>query len=224
MKRIRHTLLLGCLALGLTTLLAACEETEVTDPEYADWQARNATYFAQRMNEARQAIAQARAQHGDGWEAHCPWRMYRSYARSQEPGTPAATTDSICVEILESGTGTASPLYTDSVRINYLGRLMPTDRYPDGYVFDHSGLSEDPADIFSNSLGAPAKLAVSGTVEGFTTALQQMRVGDRWRIYIPQELGYGGSAIGSVQAYSTTVFEVQLKGIYPAGTNVPEWY
>lgn len=221
MKRILTALMLlsGCL-----TAFTACEETEVTDPEYADWQARNAAWFATRMNEARNAIAQARADYGDDWEAHCAWRMYRNYARSPEPEVAVAATDSICVEILESGTGTARPLYTDSVRVNYIGRLMPTDRYPDGYVFDHSGLSENPADVFSNSLGAPTKLAVSGTVEGFTTALQMMRVGDRWRIYIPQELGYGDSPVGSVPAYSATSFEVQLKGIYPVGTSVPGWY
>jgi len=49
--------------------------------------------------------------------------------------------------------------------------------------------------------GAPAELTVSEMVDGFATALQNMHPGDRWEIWIPQQMGYGSagrSASGSV--------------------------
>lgn len=220
MKRILPALLL---LLGCLTGFTACEETEDYDPEYADWQARNAAYFAAQMDEARTAIAQAKAAYGESWEEHCNWRVYRCYSLSQDPAVAVKPTDSICVEIVERGAGTVSPLYTDSVYINFIGRLMPTDQHPEGYVFSHSSISEKPEDIFSDGLGYPAKFLVGGTVSGFTTALQYMHEGDRWRIWIPSDLGYGTSATTGIPAYSTLFYELQLKGIYPVGTTVPDW-
>lgn len=220
MKRILPTLLftLACLA-GLT----ACEETEVSDPEYANWPARNSAYFADRMAEARAAIAEARRTYGEQWEDHCDWRLYRNYSLSPDADVPAAMTDSVCVEIVERGAGTVSPIATDSVRVCYTGRLIPTDAHTDGKMFDHSGLSDKPADVFDSSLGTPAKLSVEGNVAGFATVLQHMHTGDRWRMYIPQELGYAGAVSDVIPAYSTLIFEVQLKAIYPAGTIVGPW-
>lgn len=220
MKRIIPALLL---LLGCLTAFTACEETEEYDPEYADWQARNAAYFAARMGEARTAIAQARATYGDCWQEHCAWRVFRCYSLVQDPAVTVKPTDSVCVEIVEAGHGSATPLYTDSVRVNFIGRLMPTEQHPEGFVFSHSGISDKPADIFSDGLGYPAKFLVGGTVPGFTTVLQYMRVGDRWRVYMPAELGYGAKATNGIPAYSTLFYELQLKGIYPAGTVVPDW-
>lgn len=220
MKRILPALLL---LLGCLTGFTACEETEDYDPEYADWQARNAAYFAAQMDEARTAIAQAKAAYGESWEEHCNWRVYRCYSLSPDPAVAVKPTDSICVEIVERGAGTVRPLYTDSVYINFIGRLMPTDQHPEGYVFSHSSISEKPEDIFSDGLGYPAKFLVGGTVPGFTTALQYMHVGDRWRIWIPFDLGYGTSATTGIPACSTLFYELQLKGIYPVGTTVPDW-
>ena len=108
---------------------------------------------------ARTAIAEARAVHGDDWEAHCPWRLLRTYALPD--GAAAESTDTVCVYVVNRGTGSGSPLYTDSVRVNYLLRELPTASYPEGRIHDHSGYSERPDDIFSPQLGVPATLLVS---------------------------------------------------------------
>ena len=69
----------------------------------------------------------------------------------------------------------------------------------------------------SPTLSTPAHLLVGSTVDGFATALQHMRIGDRWLVYIPWQLGYGEVAKDAIPAYSTLVFDLQLKGFARAG-------
>lgn len=213
MKNIFRLLLL---ILPIVTLAAACDDNigEEESPEFTtDWKNRNALFFTERINEAQTAIDEAKAAYGDTWAEHCDWRILRSYAKM--PG--GVTTDSICVRILERGTGSGSPLYTDSVRVNYIGRLMPTESYPEGRTFDHTGLYKTEDYIFSPEFCSPIALSASSLIEGYTTALLYMHIGDRWRIYIPQELGYMGAKSEAIPAYSTLVFDIQLKGYYRAG-------
>ena len=207
----------ACLALLAAAALASCEETEQTNTEYADWCNRNNAYFAERMAEARAAVAQAKAAYGDDWEAHCDWRAFRSAAKATDPAAPAAVTDSICCKVIDRGTGTGFPFSTDSARVNYVGRLMPSASYVNGYVFDHSGLYATDDYVFHPDLSTPARLLVSSTVDGFATAVQHMRIGDRWKVFIPWQLGYGEVAKDVIPAYSTLVFDLQLKGFARAG-------
>lgn len=122
----------------LCTLLVfpSCEdnEGEEDNSEFTEnWKERNAQYFLVRMAEAKESISEAKATYGDDWENHTAWRIERSWAKVE--GTGVGITDSICYTIEEKGTGsTALPLYTDSVRCNYIGRLIPTVSYLDGKV------------------------------------------------------------------------------------------
>lgn len=221
--------ILFLLLLAFAPLWQACSESEAEDPEYADWAGRNAAYFLEQASTARAAIAAAQTAYGDEWEAHCPWRMFRSYQLLN--GSPATTTDSIVVRIIEPaianggentsltgrGAGSGSPIYTDSVQVNYIGRLMPTESYPEGKVFDHSGRTNRPEEIFSPDFSRPVSMYVGKTVEGFCTAMQYMHIGDRWQIFIPQEMGYGTAALSAIPGSSTLVFDVQLKSYTHAG-------
>ena len=135
------------LAFPLLVLASCTENIHDVDTEFADWQKRNETFFREKMTAAKAAVAAARAQYGDDWEAHCDYRIYRDFSVTDE--TAPALVDSICVEIVEHGTGSGSPLYTDSVEINYLRRLMPTDSYAEGRTIGHSGYTILPEDIFS---------------------------------------------------------------------------
>lgn len=219
--------LLFCLLPALSGLLTACEENLYDDEASVDWPARNAQAFSAKLAEAKAAVAAAKAAYGEDWEEHCDWRVFRTYAMAED--VPATATDSICVQIVERGTGSGYPLYTDSVRVNYLGRIISTDEMAapgtPGDVFDHSGLTQDYESVFSPDFSRPSMFRVSNTVdvEGFTTALLRMRIGDLWRVYIPQELGYGGNAVSGLPAYSTLIFDLQLKGYYRAGTQPGPW-
>ena len=60
-------------------------------------------------------------------------------------------------------------------------------------------------------------------VEGFTTALLNMNLGDRWEVYIPYQLGYGEEDKNPIPGYSTLIFDINLVGIYRLGTSAPDW-
>ena len=94
---------------------------------------------------------------------------------------------------LKKGSGT-QPKLTSQVKVHYEGKLI------NGDVFDSS-----------IKRGEPASFAVNQVIAGWTEALQRMRVGDKWRVFIPPELAYGtagaGDMIGPNQAL---IFEVEL--------------
>ena len=102
-------------------------------------------------------------------------------------------------EVLESGDG-PSPKKTDTVKTHYHGTLI------DGTVFDSS--------VDRNE---PATFPVSGVISGWTEALQLMKVGDKWRIFVPAELAYGGRGAGEeIGPNKTLIFEIELLGIEKA--------
>ena len=193
--------------------LTSCKETDDTVEEFPDWQNKNEAYFKAKYNAAKQAVAS-----GD-----TSWKLFKSYARDNS--TEGSATDYILVKVLREGTGSGSPLFTDTVRVHYRGQLLASTTYVDkndselGYMFDTSWSTS----TFDERIFVPSKFAVSSVVDGFSTALQHMRIGDRWRVYIPYQLGYGTSANGSIPAYSTLVFDLALAAYYRPGKKVPDW-
>lgn len=98
-------------------------------------------------------------------------------------------------EVLKMGKG-PQPTATDRVKVHYHGTLI------DGTVFDSSV-----------ERGEPITFALNQVIAGWTEGVQLMPVGSKFRFYIPQELGYGAREAGSIPAYSTLIFEVELLGI-----------
>ena len=98
-------------------------------------------------------------------------------------------------EVLKKGEGEV-PQKTDKVKCHYEGRLI------DGTVFDSS-----------IKRGEPAVFGLNQVIKGWTEALSLMPVGSKWRLYIPQELGYGERQAGQIPPYSTLIFDVELLGI-----------
>lgn len=201
-----HIIILYLLALlAPVGLLSSCSESDNEEEEFPNWKKTNEQYFNNLY-----AMAKSSADMGDK-----SWKVIRQW--SLEESTAKDPYDYIVVNVLENGTGSGCPLYTDSVKVHYEGRLLPSTSYPDGYVFDKSFTGE-----FNPATALPAKFAVSGMIDGFTTALQYMHIGDRWKVYIPYQLGYGKTASGSIPAYSTLVFDVTLVSYYRAGVEVPD--
>lgn len=201
-----HLIILYLLALlAPVGLLSSCSESDNEEDEFPNWKKTNEQYFNNLY-----AMAKSSADMGDK-----SWKVIRQW--SLEESTAKDPYDYIVVNVLENGTGSGCPLYTDSVKVHYEGRLLPSTSYPDGYVFDKSFTGE-----FNPATALPAKFAVSGMIDGFTTALQYMHIGDHWKVYIPYQLGYGSSASGSIPAYSTLVFDVTLVSYYRAGVEVPD--
>ena len=96
-------------------------------------------------------------------------------------------------EVLESGSG-AQPTANDRVEVHYTGKLI------DGTVFDSS-----------IERGVPAMFGVTQVIPGWVEALQLMREGDSWRLYIPSDLAYGPNGAGGlIGPDATLIFDVQL--------------
>ena len=68
---------------------------------------------------------------------------------------------------------------------------------------------------FDNSYerNCPEAFRLCDVIDGWQLALQRMRAGDKWIIYIPYTMGYGTRASGPIPAFSTLVFEVELLGV-----------
>ena len=98
-------------------------------------------------------------------------------------------------EVIKMGKG-KKPAATDRVKVHYHGTLT------DGTVFDSSV-----------ERGEPTSFGLNQVIKGWTEGLQLMPVGSKFRFYIPQELGYGAQAAGSIPPYSTLIFEVELLSI-----------
>ncbi len=100
-------------------------------------------------------------------------------------------------KVVKEGAG-ASPKATDSVSVHYEGRLV------DGTVFDSS-----------IKRGEPATFGVNQVIKGWTEALQVMKVGSKWQVYIPSELAYGASPRpgGPIPPNAVLIFDVELLGI-----------
>lgn len=198
----------------------SCSSDDADYDPYYNWEQRNAAWYEQIADSARTAIADARRQHGDEWEQHCQWRMFKSLLKSQERQS-GVLADSICVRIISRGTGSTSPHYNDSVRVSFRGWLMPTtDAYGNTVetVFTQTYYGD-----FNPELAAPNLAPPSAYNDGFATAVQNMVVGDDWMVYIPQQLFYGATLTGQVQPYSTVRMRIHLAAIYPLGTTIPAW-
>ncbi|MGC1301018.1 MAG: FKBP-type peptidyl-prolyl cis-trans isomerase [Caulobacteraceae bacterium] len=101
-------------------------------------------------------------------------------------------------KVLQSGpAGGASPKLGDEVQVVYEGRLL------DGKVFD-SSTDENPA-----------ALQVGELVPGWNEALQMMKPGDEWQLFIPPNLGYGDEAKGPIPGGSVMVFKMKLLSVGP---------
>jgi FKBP-type peptidyl-prolyl cis-trans isomerase FklB len=98
-------------------------------------------------------------------------------------------------KVLSEGTG-KTPRATDEVTVNYKGSLV------DGSEFDNS-----------YKRGAPANFRVDKVIRGWTEALQLMKQGSKWQLFIPPELGYGERGAGPVPPNSVLIFEVELISI-----------
>lgn len=208
MRKIQTILTSAVLLLAL--VLASCSENLNEVEEFPDWQQTNATYFSNIYKAAQTSIAS-----GD-----TGWKIIRGFSLNEAVATHDY--DHIVVQVLQEGTGSGCPLYTDSVKVHYLGRLLPSTSYTSGYVFAQSYYGD-----YNPNTSSPVHLAVATntyTPDGLCTALQQMHIGDRWRIYVPQQLGYGTttSSTFSIPGYSTLVYELTLVAYYRAGVDVPD--
>ena len=115
----------------------------------------------------------------------------------KRPGV-TTTASGLQYEVMQKGTGTASPTATDRVEVHYHGTLL------DGTIFDSSV-----------NRGSTSAFGLNQVIKGWTEGLQYMKVGDKFKFFIPSELAYGDQAQRKIKSGSTLVFEVELFKINP---------
>jgi FKBP-type peptidyl-prolyl cis-trans isomerase FklB len=97
-------------------------------------------------------------------------------------------------KVLSEGTGSVSPGMHDTVSVHYRGQLL------DGTVFDSTYEKDTPQD-----------LPVSRVIPGWSEALKKMKVGDKWKLFIPSYLAYGENGYGPrIEPNATLIFEMEL--------------
>ena len=108
------------------------------------------------------------------------------------------TASGLQYKVMKEGSG-AQPKATDTVTVNYRGTLT------DGTEFDSS-----------YKRGQPATFPVAGVIKGWTEALQLMKVGSKYQLFIPPDLGYGTNGQRAIPPNSVLIFEVELMDVKPA--------
>jgi FKBP-type peptidyl-prolyl cis-trans isomerase len=113
---------------------------------------------------------------------------------NKKQGGVQVTASGLQYKVVSSGNG-KMPSAQDNVTVHYTGKLL------DGTVFDSSVERNEPASF-----------GVSQVIPGWTEALQLMKEGDKWVLFIPSELAYGeqGAGGGQIPPNATLIFEVEL--------------
>ena len=96
-------------------------------------------------------------------------------------------------KVLQEGTGTVHPEANSKVRVHYHGSLI------DGSVFDSSV-----------DRGEPISFGLNQVIKGWTEGVQLMVEGQKVRLFVPSNLGYGKSGSGPIPPASVLIFDVEL--------------
>jgi len=108
-------------------------------------------------------------------------------------------------EILIPGnTKAASPALGDTVTVNYRGKLIDNTEFDSSYARNE-----------------PVTFPVNGVIKGWQEALQLMKPGAKWKLFVPPELAYGPQAKPGIPPQSVLIFEVELVSVKPKEAAAP---
>jgi FKBP-type peptidyl-prolyl cis-trans isomerase FklB len=145
------------------------------------------------QQQARTQVADKNKKEGEAFLAE---NKKKEGVKTQAVTLQDGATAELQYKVITAGTGDI-PKSNDTVTVNYRGTLV------NGKEFDSSAKH-----------GGPAKFQVNRVVRGWTEALQLMKTGSKWELYIPSALAYGDNGSGPmIEPGSTLVFEVELVGI-----------
>jgi FKBP-type peptidyl-prolyl cis-trans isomerase FklB len=117
-------------------------------------------------------------------------------AKNKDEKNVKTTESGLQYTVMKEGTG-PSPKATDTVKVHYRGTLI------DGTEFDSSYKRNEPTTF-----------PVNQVIKGWTEALQKMKVGSKWKVFVPSDLAYGDEGRPPViPPASVLIFEIELLGI-----------
>ena len=141
-----------------------------------------------KREEKRKQVGEKNRQEGEKFLA----------ANKAKPGV-ATLPSGLQYKVTAEGSG-SSPGPNDSVTVNYRGTLLSGTEFDSSY-----------------KKGQPATFAVNQVIKGWTEALQKMKPGAKWQLFIPANLAYGEGGFGaSIGSNATLIFDIELLSIKPA--------
>ena len=154
-------------------------------------------------DKAQQTIQQKLQEYAENKKRDAKQKSEAFLAENKKRKEVTTLDNGLQYEVLQSGDPSGmSPAKEDTVVVDYVGTLI------DGTEFDNSV-----------KRGQPATFPLNGVIRGWTEILQHMHVGDKWKVYIPSELGYGErGAGGSIPGNAALIFEINLKEIKKAAS------
>jgi FKBP-type peptidyl-prolyl cis-trans isomerase FklB len=173
-------------------LAAGIKDALAGKPQLSEQQVKETmTAFEKDMQEKQAAKGKEAAAAGEKFLAD----------NKTKPGVKT-TASGLQYKVLKEGNG-ATPKETDTVKVNYRGTLV------DGTEFDSS-----------YKRGEPATFPVNRVIKGWTEALQLMKVGSKYQLFIPATLAYGERGAGAqIPGNAALIFEVELLDVTPAGAS-----
>jgi FKBP-type peptidyl-prolyl cis-trans isomerase FklB len=177
----------------LNVLLGAVQDVlGAKELRLTDMQASEAIRSYQQ--EAKKKLAEKNRKEGEAFLAE---NKQKPGVKTQQVPLPDGKTAELQYKIITEGTGEI-PKSNDMVSVNYKGTLISGKEFDSSY-----------------KRGQPAKFVVNRVVKGWTAALQMMKVGSKWELYLPASLGYGDVGNASIEPGETLLFEVELLAIEP---------
>jgi FKBP-type peptidyl-prolyl cis-trans isomerase FklB len=179
--------------LGAASDVLAGKELRLTDAQASE------TLRAYQQ-ESRRKVAEKNKKEG---EAFLGENKRKPDVRIASVALADGTTAELQYKVITEGQGEI-PKSNDTVTVNYRGTLLSGKEFDSSY-----------------KRGQPAKFMVNRVVKGWTVALELMKVGSKWELYIPSSLGYGDAGNPTIEPGSTLIFEVELVSIEPPPSPTP---
>lgn len=135
----------------------------------------------------------AGAVHRKEGEAFLATNAGKPDVKIKEAVAPDGSRAELQYKVLQSGPAGPSPKKTDIVVVHFTGTLI------DGTVFDSSA-----------KRGDPAAFSMTDVLPGWVEALQMMKVGDHWQLFVPPSLAYADYGPPEIGMYTTLIYELEL--------------
>jgi len=181
------------LATAMKDMLAG-KESKLTEQQSQEAFKTYQTESRSKQDELRKQSAEKNKKAGDEFLAE---NKNKPGVKTHTVTLPGGGTAELQYKVLTEGAGVI-PKSNDVVLVNYHGRLL------NGKEFDSSAKHGDK----------PARFPVNRVVRGWTEALQLMKTGAKWEIYLPANLAYGDNGNApTIEPGATLVFDMELTGI-----------
>ena len=166
--------------------MLAGKESRLTDQEAQ-------TVIRSYQKESREKVAAKNKALGEAWMAE---NKKKEGVKTHTVVLMEGKDAEMQYKVITEGSG-ATPKSNDVVSVTYRGTLI------NGKEFDST----------AKHGGTPMKRAANQLIRGWTEALQMMKVGSKWELYLPSSLAYGDNGTPTIDPGSTLIFEIELLGV-----------